>query len=92
MLGNSNGHFRALLKRHKARKEKVEGRFEKRKSNLKQSNGEKLEFNSRNLRPSELDRLKKKIKTDIKKDKLNDYLLYFIIFLIMFIAFYFFMN
>ncbi|WP_282135903.1 hypothetical protein [Seonamhaeicola maritimus] len=90
-MHGSLGHFKALVQRHKARKEKTESRFEKRKRNTKRG-GEKLDFNFPKLRESELKRLKKKIRTNIQRDNFIDYLLFAILFLFLFISFYYFMN
>ncbi|MDO5980397.1 hypothetical protein [Flavivirga spongiicola] len=92
MLGlGGSGHFKAVLQRRNERKDKASGKFDKKKL-LNKRYGKKLEFNSPNLRTSELERLKAGIRSNIKKDKLKDYLLFFILFLTLFISFYYFMN
>ncbi|TGV01570.1 hypothetical protein [Flavivirga rizhaonensis] len=92
MLGlGGSGHFKAVLQRRKDRKDKNSDKFDKKKL-LNKRYGKKLEFNSPNLRASELERLKAGIRSNLKKDRLKDYLLFLIIFLILFTLFYYFMN
>ena len=56
-MHGSLGHFKAVLQRRKARTEKTEGRFDKRK-NLRKTSNENTEFNFPKLKPAELKRLK----------------------------------
>ncbi|WP_299554976.1 hypothetical protein [Seonamhaeicola sp.] len=90
-MHGSIGHFKALLQRRKARKQKAEGRFDKRK-HLSEVTGEPPKFNFPKLSPKELKRLKADIKAKIERNNFNDYLLYIVIFLILFMSFYYFIN
>ncbi len=83
--------FKEIAKRRKARKDKTNGKFDKKKLNYKTSE-DKPEFKFPKLRPSELERLKTGIRSNTKRDRLKDYALFFIIFLILFASFYYFMN
>ncbi|AUP81464.1 hypothetical protein C1H87_23175 [Flavivirga eckloniae] len=92
MFGGA-GHqlFKEIANRRRDRKDKASSKFDKKKL-LNKRHGKKLEFNSPNLRTSELERLKAGIRSNLKKDRLKDYLLFFILFLILFSSFYYFMN
>ncbi|GAA3640916.1 hypothetical protein [Flavivirga jejuensis] len=90
MLAGQNLN-KEVVKRRNERKNKSSGKFDKKKL-LNKRYGKKLEFNSPNIRASELERLKEGIRSNLKKDRLKDYLLFFILFLILFSSFYYFMN
>lgn len=90
-MNGSLGHFRALVQRQKARKQKAEGRFDKRR-NLSKIPNKKPEFNFPELSPKELKRLKFRIKSKIEREHFLDYMLYFSIFLVLFATFYYFIN
>ena len=90
-MNSSLGHFKATLQRIKERKAKSGSRFDKRRLQYKAHNT-KPEFNFPVLKKSELERLKKGIRTKMKNDRLTSYLFLSIIFLILFALIYYLLN
>lgn len=90
-MHGSLGHFKATLQRKKERKAKADSRFDKKRLQYKAS-GVKSEFNFPVLKNSELERLKKGIRTKIKNERLKSYLFLFIIFLILLFLIYYLIN
>lgn len=83
--------YKEVAKRRSERKNKASGKFDKKKLNYNLK-GDKLEFDTPKLKPTELESLKQGIRKKIKSDSIRDYILYIVIFLVLFISFYVFMN
>ncbi len=92
LLGTGgNQLFKEIKARRDVRKNKAEGKFDRKELAYK-NEGEKLEFGNPNLRTGEMERLKSQIRTKVKRDQLRDYALFVIIFVVLFSVFYYVMN
>lgn len=90
-MDGSLGHFKDILQRRRARKEKSEGKFDKKKLDYKIS-GTKTEFNFPILSKSKTDKLKQKIKRDIKKKQIIEYISFLTLIIALSVLFYYLVN
>lgn len=80
MAHGSLSQFKAALARKKARKEKAEGKFDRKKLGFTESVG-KPEYNFPKLQKSELEQLKLKIRQRAKAERRVEFVIYGVVIL-----------
>ena len=78
MAHGSLYQFKAALERRQARKDKNEGKFDKRKLDYSSSDA-KTEFDFPELSEKELENLKEKIRIEIQAGRRKDFILFIIV-------------
>ncbi len=82
MADGSLSQFKATLARKKARKDKSQGKFERKKMGFKSSDS-KPEFDFPKLSESELEKVKSDIRKKMKSDRRNELIILGILFIVL---------